>query len=171
MTGSDERNRLAVTVFDDPCILWGTVVELLGSGIEVEQMCLVVLGAMVPRFLPKPRPNAGLGEQLTRLHSRLDDWNGTVDGQRIVATSGSMLPMLREWQEMDHAGADDSRSLIKPKTDFASLVREGNIALIVKSSDTVQQLRVTRALLEKSDQRVLTFELGVPVAALGAPAT
>lgn len=170
MAWANEQNRLTLTVFDEAADLWNTVAALLTGGVTIEQMCIVALATLLPRFTPKPALLASVqgSAQLERkqaLYSRMQDWPMTAEGGRIVATTGALLPMIRRWQAIDKSMIGRAQSSIRPKVDIEGLVRDGMVALIVRPTDLGQQLSVTRALLAGSKQRVLSIELREPAIA------
>ena len=169
MAGVHEGYGLALTAFGEPADLWQTVAQLLGEGISVEQMCLVALSTLMPRFAPKSGKSSSQAEHMARLHASVQTWTDGATTQQIVATSGPLLPVVREWQANDAEQARTVRSGIGPKTNLESLVAEGQVALIVRAADTSQQIRITRALLEISKQRVLSIMLRAPQPARGGP--
>lgn len=170
MASGDERYSLAFTAFGEPADLWQTVATLLGEGVCVEQMCIVALAALMPRFAPRPGRAGNQGERMAQLHGAVQSWGGGVAGQQIVATSGPLLPVVRDWQAQDTEHERSARTGIGPKTSLESLVGEGQVALIVRADNAAQQIRITRALLEHSKQRVLSIMLRARQHAVGGPA-
>ena len=159
MATADERYSLALTAFGEPADLWQTVAALFGEGVSVEQMCLVALAPLMARFAPRHARFNGQTERMAQLHGSVQSWPDEAPGRQIVATSGPLLSVVREWQAQDAERERTGKPGITSKANLDSFVGDGQVALIVRAADSAQQIRITRALLEYSKQRVLSIML------------
>ena len=164
MNQGADQCRLAITAFDDPQDVWGTIHALLAKGFAVEQFCLVALATIMARVGSLDRVFGGESSLLRLLTEQVEDLPTTGEertnhGHRIVATAGplfkSVLPVM---------GDDDTSNAHiteEHRAELESQARKGAIVLIVKSSNPAQQWLSTRTLLDQSSHSVKTYEFAV----------
>ena len=103
MDQGDPHYRLAITAFDDPHSLWGTIRALLAKGFAIEQFCLLASRTIMEQVGVLGGAISGNSPHLRMLTEHVEDWPTTGDrrahdGHHIVATAGplitSVLPVL-----------------------------------------------------------------------------
>lgn len=151
-----DQCRLAITTFDEAAVLWRTVSALLQAGLQIDQLCLVALESTMASIEPIERTFDGRVEQVAALCRQVSDWRGFFDSQSVVATSGQLRSVLQS-QRSDGQLANQIGGTSAHLSDFVDQIKNGSIALAVRSSDAQQHISVTRTLLAKSTHKVTTF--------------
>lgn len=159
-----ERYRLAITVFDDPESVWGTVTALLAKDFALEQLCLVALTTTMARVGLSERIGEADRDRLSALYDQVEDWPGAGDGQAIVASSGPLLSSLLQAQSAGNGGRTQDRISAEHRSELVDQIRQGAIALVVSAATPTQQWLSTRTLLDQSLHSVKTYEFAVPPA-------
>ena len=159
-----EQHRLAITVFDDPESVWGTVTALLAKDFAPAQLCFVALTNTMARVGLSERIAGADRDRLATLYDQVDDWPDAGDGQRIVATSGLLLKSFLQAQSAGNGGRPQDRISAEHRSELVDQIRQGAIALVVSAATPSQQWLSTRTLLDKSLHSVKTYEFAVPPA-------
>ena len=158
MTQLSDHYRLAFTIFDDREPLWRSMLTIIEAGLKIDQLCLIAPASTVTHFMPFASAAGGQFDRLVELFKNMHEWTSPFGGQKLVTTSEPISELILSAS----TGPPGKQHGSSPQSDILNQVRQGNIALVVASSDPKQQLMVTRTLLGVSSHRVTTFEFSVP---------
>ncbi len=149
---------LAISAFDTAEGLWRIVVELVDSGLQTGQLCLIAVPAAMTALRQSDDGTGRTQAILAQLAEDVVEWLGFCDGQSVLATRGPLLAMLRsEVVRTNHAHVSAQADSSGKLSDFKDQIESGSVALAVASSSPAQHAAVTRSLLASSVHRVTTY--------------
>ncbi len=165
MTAGPIRHRLSMAVFYETDQLWSTVVDLLGSGLGIDQQGCAGRGEVLAGIAPPQHLPWELSARLFALVRCIEPYGAAPASKVIYATSGGVLSTLTRV-----CPARGCTNLVNGALSDVSAARDGAclalrhhldagaILLVVAANTPSQQAVSSQALLRKSRHGVQTFE-------------
>jgi hypothetical protein len=165
MTEEAIRHRLAMAAFYEPDQLWDAVVELLASGLGIDQQCCAGRADTLTEITPPRRLSWELSARLWGLVRCVEPYVASDNPKDIFATSGQVLKTLT------HACPARSSLDLATSTPFGTAgsrngsckqlrqhIDAGAVLLVISAETPGQQVASSHVLLRNSRHGVQTFE-------------
>jgi len=165
MTHEAIRHRLSMAVFYEPDQLWDAVVELLSSGLGIDQQCCAGRADTLTEITPPRRLSWELSARLWGLVRCVEPYVTSDTPEGVFATSGRVLKTLAHAcparRGLDFTG-QASREKAGSHDTACNLLRQhidaGAVLLIISAENPGQQVASSHVLLRTSRHGVQTFE-------------
>jgi hypothetical protein len=171
MTKEAVRHRLSMAAFYGSEPLWEAVVELMSSGLGIDQQCCAGHAEALRRVDQPSRLSWELSARLWGMVRCVEPYVSPGNTRGILATSGDVLKTLAFACPACRSGGSSAvvhRETGLSSTGSCSVLRQhmdaGAVVLIVSANDPSQQVASSHVLLRNSPYGVQTFEFTEPPA-------